>query len=104
MNSILIALAIGIAAGIIDVIPMIIMKLDKASNISAFSHWVIMGLIIPFVAWEIDPWLKGLIIGELSAIPVMVLVFAKDRKAVIPIIIFSAILGIGVAVAGAAFV
>lgn len=104
MNDILIALIIGIIAGIIDVIPMIIKNLDKFSNLSAFSHWVILGLIIPFVDWNIEPWLKGLILGELSAIPIMIMVYPKDKKALIPMIIFSAILGIGVALAGAKFI
>ena len=104
MNNILIALIIGIIAGIIDVVPMIIKKLDKVSNLSAFSHWVILGLIIPFVDWNIEPWLKGLILGELSAIPIMIMVYPKDKKALIPMTIFSAILGIGVAIAGARFI
>ncbi len=104
MNNILIALTIGIIAGIIDVIPMILKKLDKISNLSAFAHWVILGLIIPFVDWNIEPWIKGLILGELSAIPIMIMVYPKDKKALIPMIIFSAILGIGVAIAGAKYI
>jgi len=104
MNDILIALIIGIIAGIIDVIPMLIQKLDKFANLSAFTHWVILGLIIPFVDWNIEPWIKGLILGELSAIPIMIIVYPKDKKALIPMIIFSAILGIGVAIAGAKFI
>jgi len=62
MNDYLIALIIGIAAGIIDVLSMIIEKLDKAACWSAFVHWLVLGIIIPFVGWEIQPWLKGLII------------------------------------------
>ncbi|NOU18708.1 MAG: hypothetical protein HOO91_14215 [Bacteroidales bacterium] len=104
MEKILIALLIGIIAGLIDVTPMIIQKLDKTACWSAFVHWVVLGLIIPFVHWEIQPWLKGLIIGELSVIPIMIIVLAKDKKALIPMSIFSAILGIGVAVAGSIFI
>ncbi|RPH31048.1 MAG: hypothetical protein EHM93_14835 [Bacteroidales bacterium] len=104
MKSILIALIIGVAAGLIDVIPMIIQKLDKRACWSAFSHWVVLGLIIPFVHWDIQPWFKGLIIGELATIPVMIIVSQRDKKALIPISIFSAILGIGVAVAGSIFI
>ena len=69
-----------------------------------FAHWVVLGLIIPFVDWNIEPWIKGLILGELSAIPIMIIVYPKDKKALIPMIIFSAILGIGVAIAGAKFI
>jgi len=100
MENIIIALAIGIVAGIIDVTPMIIMKLDKTANWSAFVHWVVLGLIIPFVQWEIDPWLKGLIIGELTTLPVMIIVAKNDKKSLIPMVFFSAILGIGVAISG----
>ena len=104
MNSILIALLIGIIAGIIDVIPMIIQKLDKHASWSAFVHWIVLGLLIPFVDWNIAPWLKGLIIGEIGVLPIMILVFPEDKKALLPIVIMSAILGIGVAVAGAKFI
>lgn len=100
MEDILIALTIGIVAGLIDVTPMIIRKLDKTACWSAFTHWVVLGLIIPFVHWGVQPWLKGLIIGELMAIPIMIIVSQRDKKSLIPISIFSAILGIGVAVAG----
>jgi len=104
MTNILIALLIGIVAGIIDVIPMIIMKLDKTANWSAFIHWVVLGLIIPFVHWDIDPWLKGLIIGELMTLPIIIIVAPNDKKSLIPIILFSAILGMGVAIAGSKFI
>ncbi len=104
MNDIFIALIIGVTAGIIDVIPMIIQKLEKSANLAAFFHWVVLGLIIPFVDWDIVPWLKGLIIGEIAIIPTLFIVFPKDKKAMIPMIIMSAILGIGVALAGARFI
>ncbi len=104
MNEILIALLIGIIAGTIDVIPMVIQKMDKYSNLSAFFHWVVLGLIIPFVSWNIAPWLKGLIIAEITAIPILLIVAPNDKKAIIPISIMSAILGIGVGLAGAYFI
>jgi hypothetical protein len=104
MENILTALIIGIIAGAIDVTPMIIQKLDKSACWSAFVHWVVLGLIIPFVHWDMQPWLKGLIIGELTTLPVMIIVFPKDKKALIPMVAFSAILGIGVAVAGSIFI
>jgi hypothetical protein len=101
MNDIFIALAIGVAAGIIDVIPMLIQRMDKMANLSAFAHWVVLGLIIPFVSWEIAPWLKGLIIAEISAIPVLLMIVKDDKKVIIPVSAMSAILGAGVGAAGA---
>ncbi|MDP3479458.1 MAG: hypothetical protein Q8R88_06780 [Desulfoprunum sp.] len=104
MNALPIALCIGVIAGIVDVVPMAIQKLDKFACVSAFVHWVVLGLIIPYVNWDIQPWLKGLVIAELSAIPMMILVYPQDSKALIPMAIFSAILGAGVGLAGARFI
>jgi len=104
MNTILIALLIGIVAGIIDIIPMIVQKLDKYANASAFTHWVILGLIIPFVDWNIQPWLTGMIIGVISAIPVILMTFKYDKKSMVPILAMSIILGIGIGWAGGYFI
>ena len=104
MNNILITIIIGFAAALIDVIPMIIQKLDKTSCISAFIHYFILGLIIPFVNWELTPWLKGMVISLMMALPVMVIVYSKDKKAIIPMTIFALILGGGIGIAGAKFI
>lgn len=104
MNSFLIAIIIGLAAGIIDVIPMIIQKLDKRDSISAFIHYFVLGVIIPFVDWGIAPWLKGIIISLLVAIPTMIIVYPKDKKAIVPMFVFSIILGAAIAIAGAKFI
>lgn len=103
MNHFIIALTIGIVAGLIDVIPMIIRKLDRVSCVSAFTHYVALGLIIPFVNWGIPLWITGMIIALLTAIPIMVIVYPKDKKAIIPMILFSFVLGAGIGVAATKF-
>lgn len=104
MNSILIAAIIGLIAGTIDIIPMLIQKLDKNDTISAFVHYFALGLIIPFVQIDIAPWLKGIAIALLTAVPIMVIVYPRDKKAVVPMAIFSVVLGGGIGVAGAYFI
>jgi hypothetical protein len=104
MKNIFIALIIGISAAIIDVVPMIIQRIDKSACISAFLQWIVLGLIIPYVSWDLQSWLKGLIIAELAALPILVLVFMKEPKSIIPIILFSAFLGIFIGLAGARFI
>lgn len=93
MIKILIALTIGIFAGIIDIIPMVIQKLDKRATIAAFFHYLVLGLIIPFVDWDIISWIKGMIIGILLLVPTLIIVTKNDKKAMIPMIISSIILG-----------
>ncbi len=104
MNDFLIAVLIGLAAGLIDVTPMIIMKLEKVANISAFTHYFVLGLIIPFIEWGLNPWITGIIVSLITALPVMIIVFPKDKKALIPMTIFSIFLGAGIGLAGARFI
>jgi hypothetical protein len=104
MKNILIALIIGFSAAVIDVVPMIIQRIDRTACISAFVQWIVLGLIIPFVSWDMQPWLKGFVITEMAALPIMVLIFAKEPKSIIPVFIFSAVLGSAVGYAGARFI
>ena len=94
MKAILIAFVIGCIAGGIDVFPMIKNeKIPRFSILAIFSQWVILGLLIPFVDWDMPPMFKGLIIGVLGMIPFMVIAFYRNRKTVFKMAISAAILG-----------
>jgi hypothetical protein len=104
MNHFCIAIVIGLVAGLIDVVPMIIQKMDRTSCISAFVHYFVLGMIIPFVNIDMAPWLKGMMIALATSIPVMIIVYPKEKTAVIPMVIFSLILGAGIGLAGVRFI
>jgi hypothetical protein len=74
MKTIIIGILLGAAAGIIDVIPMIIKKLTWDANISAFSLWVVSGLLIATSGFEINPVIKGILIALLVLLPCAVLI------------------------------
>ena len=94
MRSIIFSFLLGAFAGLIDIIPMIIQKLDKSATISAFIQWVVLGFIITHIRIPgVEGWLKGLITSLLCALPIIILVFYTDRKSVIPIFIMTIILG-----------
>ncbi len=103
IHRLIISILIGIVAGIIDVIPMVIQKLDIYANISAFIHWVVLGIIISYIQIPFAPWLKGLVIAELSALPIMIIVLKDGKMAIVPIFVMSAILGILVGIATSKF-
>jgi len=58
---------IGLIAGLLAVVPMIIQWLDRTSCLLAFVHYFVLGLIIPFINWDIQPWLRGSIVALLTA-------------------------------------
>ncbi|NNF97854.1 MAG: hypothetical protein HKM93_00605 [Desulfobacteraceae bacterium] len=103
MPKLLISLCIGVIAGVIDVVPMIAQKLDKYSSWSAFVHWIVLAVIISYIQLPMPPWLKGLVVAEISAVPIIILVMKDDMKSIFPILIMSAVLGIAVGIATSRF-
>jgi len=101
MDTLLLSVLIGIVAGIVDIIPMMVQKLDKRASISAFLQYFFVSIIIvnidlPHIAW----WLEGGLISVAMALPVVCLVSAEDKKAVPIILTMAAILGTLIGIAG----
>lgn len=104
MENIILTLIIGVLAGIIDVVPMIIQKMDRYSIISAFVQWMVVTFVIMNIDLGVASWLKGLIVAVLMAVPIAVLIAKNEPKSVIPILIMSVVLGSIVGFAGDKFV
>ena len=97
----LLTLLIGIIAGVIDVLPMIKMKLDKYSCLSAFAYYVILPFVIFGVNWFGDLWwLRGGFVAILMAVPTIVLVTKEDKKSPIMMAVMSIVLGSIIGVVG----
>lgn len=101
MNSILGSLLIGAVAGLFDVLPMLLKKMDKHACASAFIQYVVAAFIIihiniPGISW----WIEGPLVSLLMAIPILVIVSKTDSKA-IPVITMNALaLGTLISIAG----
>jgi len=79
--SIILAIGIGVAAGIIDIIPMVLQKLDKYATLSAFVHWVVLGIVITHMhIGGLEGWLKGLVVAVLLTLPILIIVAKDDKK------------------------
>lgn len=101
MKEFFLTLLIAIIAGLIDVLPMFKMKLDKYSIASAFVYYLVMPFIVYHVNLFNDIWyIKGGIIGLLLALPVIIMVAKDDKKSAIPMVIMSLVLGSLVGIAG----
>jgi len=101
MDTLLLSVIIGLVAGTIDIIPMIIQKLDKRATISAFLQYFFVSIIIvnidlPHIAW----WLQGGLISVALTLPVVVIVSKQDKKAVPIILSMALILGTLIGIAG----
>jgi hypothetical protein len=95
MNQIATGILLGIVAGIIDVIPMIIKKLTWDANISAFTMWIVVGFFIAAIDLNIQPIIEGIIIALLTLLPCAILIGWKEPKSLIPILAMTLVLGGG---------
>ncbi|ULQ61022.1 hypothetical protein K7I13_07155 [Brucepastera parasyntrophica] len=101
MDRLLLSVLIGLAAGMIDIIPMIVKKLDRRATISAFLQYLFLSIIIlnidlPYVIW----WLQGGLISLAFSLPIVLIVSINDKKSVAIITANSIILGTLIGIAG----
>ena len=93
MNKRLIGILFGIIAGIIDVIPMIIMGLRWDANLAAFAMWIVIGFFIASTELHLNPIIKGILISYLVLLPSSILIGWKSVSTLVPILIMTTILG-----------
>ena len=93
MKRIKIGILLGIAAGIIDVIPMILQKLTWDANISAFTMWIVVGFLISTIDLRLNSIIKGILIAFLVLLPSAILIGWSEPFSLIPIAIMTTILG-----------
>ena len=93
MKKIKIGLLLGIVAGIIDVIPMIMQNLTWDANVSAFTMWIVVGFLIATSDLKINSIIKGILTAFLVLLPTAVLIGWKEPVSLIPITIMTTFLG-----------
>ena len=93
MKKIKIGIILGIVAGIIDIIPMMIQKLTWDANISAFTMWVVAGFLTSTVDLRINSIIKGILIAFLVLLPPAILIGWKEPASLIPVSGMTLILG-----------
>ena len=83
----------GIIAGIIDVVPMVLQELTWDANLSAFTLWVIAGFMIATSNLKLNGVLKGVLISFLILTPAAILIGWQQPMSLIPIGVMTLILG-----------
>ena len=89
MDHFTLALTTGAVAGALDIIPMIAQKLSFRSCLSAFLQYFFAGAIVFYsnLPW----WADGMAVTLMMALPVVLILTGKDRKAA-PVILLNALL------------
>jgi hypothetical protein len=92
-KNILIGVLLGIGAGIIDLIPMMIQGLTWDANSSAFLLWVVSGFILSTSNLQLSTVLKGIVISFLCLLPSLPIIGWEDPIGLLPIFVMTLLLG-----------
>jgi len=95
MEKVKLGILLGLLTGIVDLIPMVYQKLTWDANLSAFTFWIINGIVIATTNFKIKGWLKGMVISLMLFIPLAFIIGGKQPISLIPILIMNVILGTG---------
>jgi hypothetical protein len=93
MKNLKVGILLGFAAGIVDIIPMMVQQLTWDANISALSMWVVVGIFISTIDWKINAILKGILIALLVLLPSAIIIGWKEPILLVPIFSMTLILG-----------
>ncbi|MBN1500330.1 MAG: hypothetical protein JW982_09245 [Spirochaetes bacterium] len=105
MKALAFSILIGLAAGTLNALPMILQKMNKKAILSAFLQYFFAGIIITNIDLPLIPWyLEGGITAFMMALPVVIIVSTEDKKAVPIILTMSVIPGTLISLAGHYFI
>jgi len=93
LNKIQIGITIGVIFGIVDIIPMILIKMTWETLLSAFLMCVIGGLLISTSNLKLKNTLKGTLIFFLIAVPMMIIVVTDSPNELIPMLVTNLLIG-----------
>jgi hypothetical protein len=88
-----IGLLLGVAAGIVDVLPMALQKLPWDACLSAFLLWSVAGFMLAASGLKMPAVPKGLLITGLCLLPSVPLIASKEPASLIPIAAMTLVLG-----------
>jgi hypothetical protein len=93
MKKISLGIGLGIIAGIIDISPMMAMRLPLAADLSAFLFWVVAGFFIATSALKSNSIFRGILISFLALMPTAIIIGQNNIYDIIPIVFMTLILG-----------
>jgi hypothetical protein len=93
LRKIKMGLLFGVIAGIIDVTPMVLMKLSWDADLSAFSMWIVIGFLVATSNLKMPSILKGILISFLVLLPIAIIIGSRNLADLIPVCLMTLILG-----------
>jgi len=92
-NNLVLGVLLGAAAGLLDLVPMLLQGLTWDANLSAFFLWVVAGFFVATTNLKLPPVLKGILIPFLCLLPSAFIIGWQEPFSLLPIAVMTLLLG-----------
>lgn len=92
-NNLVLGVLLGAAAGLLDLVPMLLQGLTWDANLSAFFMWVVAGFFLATTNLKLPPVLKGILIPFLCLLPSAFIIGWQEPFSLLPIAVMTLLLG-----------
>ena len=97
MGVLLVGVVIGSIAAVGEVLMVRTYEKDRVVLLAIATHWMGVGVLMPFVDLGLPIWLTGTLVGACLTIPFIILAVRTSRNAIIHTSIFAPTWGIAIA-------
>ncbi len=87
------ALAIGLIAGLIDLIPLLIVGVPLLNMLSIMAFWIITSFFIAHVTLLKNAMLNGLVLSTFNMLPLVMVIYTINPKDFLPMLSMALVLG-----------
>ncbi|MDK9711928.1 hypothetical protein [Acidaminobacter sp.] len=92
-KKVVLAIIIGLAAGLIDLIPLVMVKVPLLNMISILLFWIITSYFVAHVTLFKNSLLNGLVLSTLNMLPLVAIIYTINPKDFLPMLSMALILG-----------
>lgn len=93
----LIGIGIGLTAAIAEIALVRTYQKNRLILAAIGSHWVAVGVVMPYIELGTSIWLKGIIVGVVLTVPFIIFDMQKSKNAMIHTTVFAPIWGVIIA-------
>ena len=93
LRKMIIAVVIGLIAGLLDLIPLVMVGAPLLNMASILMFWVVTGLFVANVTLLKNSILNGLVLSTLNMLPLVMVIYTINPKDFLPMLSMAIILG-----------
>jgi hypothetical protein len=92
-KKIIVSVIIGLAAGLIDLIPLVMVRVPLLNMVSILMFWIVTSYFVANVTLFKNAPLNGLVLSTLNMLPLVVIIYTINPKDFLPMLSMALILG-----------